>query len=371
MLDSRIKTLAHNLVNYSCAVKKGERVLIEATDVDYMLINGLVKEIYDLGAYPFVNLSDSRVSRELLRGTSVEHASMRAEYDKPRMEAMQAYIGVRGGNNSFENSDVNPDNMAIHAKHYAHPIHHEIRVGKTKWVVLRYPSPSMAQSAGMSTDAFEEFYFNVCNLDYSKMDKAMTPLKDLMERTDKVRIKALDTDISFSIKGIKAKKCSGHMNIPDGEVYTAPVRNSVNGVISYNTPSINQGLSFEKVRFEFKDGKIVKGSANFNEQLQKILETDEGARYIGEFALGVNPYIVKPTGDILFDEKISGSIHFTPGSCYEDAYNGNQSAVHWDLVQIQTKEYGGGEIYFDNVLIRKDGRFTLKELEPLNPENLK
>ena len=229
----------------------------------------------------------------------------------------------------------------------------------------------MAEQARMSTDAFEDFYFNVCNLDYAKMDKAMDALQELLNKTDKVRLTAVDTDLTFSIKGIGSKKCAGHMNIPDGEIYSAPVKDSVNGYIHYNAPSVENGIEFKDVRLEFKDGKIINATANDTKAVNAIFDTDEGARYVGEFALGVNPYINNPMGDILFDEKIAGSIHFTPGSCYEDCYNGNISAVHWDLVLIQTPEYGGGEIYFDDVLIRKDGRFVLPELECLNPENLK
>ena len=261
--------------------------------------------------------------------------------------------------------------MNAYNKLYSHPVHHEIRVANTKWVILRYPNPSMSQLAGMSTEAFEDFYFNVCNLDYAKMYKAMDALKTLMDKTDRVRITAQNTDISFSIKGLNAVKCSGECNIPDGEIYTAPVKNSVNGRITYNAPSINQGLKFENVSLLFKDGKIVEATGNYTEKLNEIFDTDEGARYVGEFALGVNPYIDKPIGDILFDEKISGSIHFTPGQCYDEADNGNHSAIHWDLVLIQTPEFGGGEIYFDDVLIRKDGRFVIPELFALNPENLK
>ncbi|NCA66815.1 MAG: aminopeptidase, partial [Clostridia bacterium] len=256
-------------------------------------------------------------------------------------------------------------------KHYSHPVHHEIRVKQTKWVVMRFPTEGMSQQSGMSTEAFGKFYYDVCCLDYAKMGEAMKPLIDLIVRTDKVRLVAKDTDLSFSIKGVGAVACCGHCNIPDGEVYTAPVKNSVNGYIHYNAPSIENGIKFEDVRLVFKDGKIVEATANFSEEANKIFDTDEGGRYVGEFALGVNPYIVKPMGDILFDEKISGSIHFTPGACYDEAPNGNQSAIHWDLVLIQTPEYGGGEIYFDDILIRKDGRFVIPELAGLNPENLK
>ncbi len=371
MQDLRINKLAEVLINYSCALKKGEKVLIEAKGVDYMLVNALIKQAYKVGAYPFVEIYDNRVSRELLMGQTAEHAKLKAKYATYRMQDMDAYIGIRGGDNCNETADVPEQNMRAESEFYSHPVHHEIRVKKTKWVVLRYPNPGMAQSAGMSTDAFEDLYFKVCNLDYSKMDKAMDALKARLDRADKVRIIAKDTDISFSIKGIGSKKCSGHCNIPDGEIYTAPLKNSVNGVITYNTPSVENGFKFENVSLTFKDGKIIKATANDDKKVNAIFDTDEGARYVGEFAFGVNPYITTPMGDILFDEKISGSIHFTPGCCYEDAYNGNESAVHWDLVQIQTKEYGGGEIYLDGELIRKDGLFVTEDLKCLNPENLK
>ena len=371
MIDERITKLAKGLINYSCKLKKGEKVLIEAKGIDYMLVTALIKEAYAVGAYPFVEYYDNRITRELLLGQTEELAKLRAKFDGARMAEMDAYIGVRGGENCNEFSDVPEKNMQIESEYYLHPVHHEIRVKKTKWVVLRYPNQGMAQQAGMSTQAFEDFYFNVCNLDYSKMDRAMDALKERLDNADKVRIVAKDTDISFSIKGIGSKKCSGEHNIPDGEIYTAPVKDSVNGIITYNTPSVENGFKFENVSLTFKDGKIIKATANDNNKVNAVFDTDEGARYVGEFAIGVNPYIVKPMGDILFDEKISGSIHFTPGCCYDDCYNGNVSAIHWDLVLVQTKEYGGGEIYLDGELIRKDGLFVTEDLKCLNPENLK
>lgn len=371
MTDERIKKLAKSLVNYSCKLKEGEKILIEAKGVDYMLVNAIVKEVYLVGGYPFVEITDNRITRELLLGETEELAKLRAKYDSFRMAEMDAYIGIRGGNNSNEFCDVPDKNMRIESEFYSHPVHHEIRVKKTKWVILRYPTEGMAQQANMSTASFEDFFFDVCTLDYSKMDRAMDALKVRLDNADKVRIIAKDTDISFSIKGIGSRKCSGEHNIPDGEIYTAPIKNSVNGIITYNTPSINQGAKFENVSLTFKDGKIIKCTGNYQDKLESIFNTDEGARYIGEFSFGINPYITNPMGDILFDEKICGSIHFTPGSCYEECDNGNVSAIHWDLVQIQTKEYGGGEIYLDGELIRKDGRFIPQDLQCLNPENLK
>ena len=371
MVDQRILTLAKNLINYSCALKKGEKVLIEAKGIDYMLVSALCKEAFKVGAYPFVEIYDNRVSRQLLLGNSKEYATLKAKYDKFRMQDMDAYIGIRGGENCNENSDVPEQNLKIESEYYSHPVHHEIRVKKTKWVVLRYPNQGMASQANMSTEGFEDFYFNVCNLDYSKMDKAMDSLKKRLDNADRVRIVGPNTDISFSIKGIGSKKCSGERNIPDGEIYTAPIKDSVNGTITYNAPSVENGFKFENVSLTFKDGKIIKATANDTKRLNAILDTDDGARYIGEFAFGVNPYITKPMGDILFDEKISGSIHFTPGCCYEDCFNQNISAIHWELVLIQTEDYGGGEIYLDGELIRKNGLFVTKDLLCLNPDNLK
>lgn len=371
MKDPRIETLAKNLINYSVRLQKGEKVLIENFGLQRELVIALVKEAYAAGGYPFVSLKDHQVDRALLLGAQEEQFNMIADFEANVMSKMDAYIGLRSGDNINEHADVPDEKMRIQGATVGRKVHSEIRVPKTKWVVLRYPNSSMAQLAKMSTESFEDFYFKVCNLDYGKMDQAMDNLVELMNKTDKVKITGPGTDLTFSIKDIPAIKCSGQMNIPDGEVYTAPVRDSVNGVITYNTPSPYQGFTFENVKLTFKDGKIVEAVANDSERINKIFDTDEGARYIGEFAIGVNPFIQHPMQDILFDEKIDGSFHFTPGQAYDDAYNGNKSNIHWDMVNIQRPDYGGGEIYFDDRLIRKDGRFVISELEALNPENLR
>ena len=370
-MDERIRTLAYNLVNYSCQVKKGDKVYVHYTGASTRsLAKELVKAVYEAGGLPFVHYTDPQLQRLQIMECTKEQMELMAEVDGLEMSRMDCYIAVRGSDNVSELSDVPAEKMAIYEKYYVTPVHHGIRVPRTRWVVLRYPNDAMAQLSGTSTEKFEDFYFQVCNLDYSLMEKAMQPLIDLMNRTDKVRLTGPGTDLTFSIKGIPAIPCAGRMNIPDGEVYTAPVRDSVNGTLSYNTPSVFQGFTYENICLTFENGKIVKASANDTERINQVFDLDEGARYVGEFAIGVNPYILSPMKDTLFDEKIMGSVHFTPGNCYEEAPNGNASSIHWDLVLIQCPEYGGGEIWFDDVLIRKDGRFVLPELECLNPENL-
>jgi aminopeptidase len=285
------------------------------------------------------------------------------------MKKVQAYIAVRGSSNATENADVASDRMALYSR-ITRPVLN-YRVSKTRWCVLRWPTPSMAQAAGMSTEAFEDLYFDVCTLDYRKMARAMAPLERRMKKADRVHLKGPGTDLAFSIKGMGAQMCKGDRNIPDGEVFSCPVKNSINGRIQFNTPTLYSGTKFENVCLEFKEGKIVKAVSNQTQRLNEILDTDPGARYTGEFSLGFNPYILNPMCDILFDEKIAGSFHLTPGQAYDECDNGNRSAVHWDMVLIQRPEWGGGEIWFDGELIRKNGMFLPRDLKPLNPANLK
>ncbi|MGN1350124.1 MAG: aminopeptidase [Anaerovoracaceae bacterium] len=369
-MDERNRKFAEMIVNYSCSVQPGERVLINEVGTSAKpLIKEIIRAVYKAGGQPFLGLSDGVLNREIIMGCTQEQLEFMRDYQMFQMKGMDAYIAVRASDNTSELSDVPSEKMNMYNK-ILRPVLDE-RVNNTKWAIMRYPNSSMAQLAGMSTEAFEDFYYDVCTLDYKKMSDAMTPLVDLMNRTDKVRIVSPGTDLTFSIKGIPAIKCDGKYNIPDGEVYTAPVRDSVNGVISYNTISEEQGFTYENIVFRIENGKIVEATANNTKRINELLDTDEGARYFGEFAIGVNPYILYPMKDTLFDEKIAGSIHLTPGASYEDAPNGNKSSVHWDLVLIQREDYGGGEIWFDDVLIRKDGIFVPPELQGLNPENLK
>jgi len=365
MHDPRIDQLARTLVRYSTKVKKGDFVWIDCFDVPNYVAQAMIRAVVDAKAHPLIHIHDTAVTREMMVHAADEQYDLIGAHNLELMKKMDCYIAVRGSHNITENSDVPAEKMKmVMAK--LRPLQNE-RVNNTRWCVLRWPTSAMAQQAGMSTQAFEDFFFKVCLLDYAALIPAMNQLKKLMDKAKDVHIKGPGTDLRFSLKGLKSIVCGGGHNIPDGEVFSAPVKNSVEGVISYNAPTIYQGIAFDTVKLEFSKGKIVNATANNTTAINKIFDSDEGARYIGEFAIGFNREIKEPMRDILFDEKIAGSFHFTPGQAYEGiADNGNRSQVHWDLVNIQRPDYGGGEIWFDGVLIRKDGQFLMPELKPLN-----
>jgi len=365
MHDPRIDQLARQLIRYSTSVRKGDRVMLDIFDAPNSIALALIREVVKAKAVPVVKLHDTIVTRELMKHAEPESYEMLAKNNLDLMKEMDCYIAIRGSHNITETSDVPADKMKLVAEKMRPVINH--RVNHTRWCVLRWPTSAMAQQANMSTEAFEDFYFRVCLLDYKSLLPAMNALKKLMDKANKVHIKGPGTDLRFSLKGLKGIACGGSHNIPDGEVFSAPVKDSVEGHVTYNAPSIYQGIAFDNVRLEFSKGKIVKATANNTKAINKILDSDVGARYIGEFAIGFNQEIREPMRDILFDEKIAGSFHFTPGQAYEGiADNGNRSQVHWDLVNIQRPDYGGGEIWFDGKLIRKNGKFLPRELQRLN-----
>lgn len=365
-MDPRYIQLAQQLIRYSTALKKGEKILLDLVDTPEDMAVALVREVRLRKGVPFLRLGSNRLSREMLMGATDDQYQATSKHLLSEMKDMDAYIAIRGSHNITETSDVPAKKMGTAMKYLRKVLDH--RVKKTKWCVLRWPHPAMAQQAGMSTEAFENFYFDACLLDYKSYLPSMNALKRFMEKANDIHIVGNGTDLRFSIKDMSAIACGGQNNIPDGEVFTAPIKDSVEGVIYYNAPTIYRGISFDGIRLTFEKGKIIKAEADggMTRELNKILDSDPGARYIGEFAIGFHPIVREPMRDILFDEKIAGSFHFTPGQAYEEADNGNRSTVHWDMVNIQRKDYGGGEIYFDGKLFRKDGQFLAKSLEKLN-----
>lgn len=371
MSDPRWDRLADILLGHSTKLEPDETLLVECFDLeDDTLPRLLARKATFRGANVLIETKQARIIREMVRNATEDQMKLMGEVELLRMKHVQAYIGLRGAKNICEMSDVPNEKLGLYNTHFLKPVHFEQRVKHTKWCVLRLPNAGMAQQAGMSTEAFEDFYFDVCNLDYPKMAKALAPLVALMEAAKTVRIIAPDTDLTFSIEGIPVVPCSGEMNIPDGEVFTCPVRDSVNGRVKFNTPTIYQGSAFDGVSLEFEEGRIVAFDCDGGDKkkLAAIFDSDEGAKYVGEWSIGCNPRVLNPMRDILFDEKIAGSFHLTPGNAYDEADNGNRSKIHWDLVQIQREECGGGTIEFDGVPIRIDGRFVPEELRVLDPE---
>ena len=374
MKDPRFTKLANVLVHHSMKVQPKEKVLVEAFDIPADFTVELIKTIAAAGGEPVVSTYQPAVLRALMNSATESQMKFLGEIERKRMEGVQCYVGARGSSNIAENSDVPRERMDLYEKFWWKPVHSEWRVPNTKWVVLRWPSPSMAQAANMSTEAFEDFYFKVCaEVDYAKMEKASQPLADLMAKTDQVRLVGPGTDLRFSIKGIGSKACNGDRNIPDGETFSCPTRESAEGTVQFNCETLYRGTVFNNIKLTLSKGKVVAATADSeanSKKLNDILDSDAGSRYIGEFAIGYNPQITRPMKDILFDEKIAGSFHFTPGNAYDNPGNNNKSQIHWDMVCIQRPDYGGGEIWFDGKLIRKDGLFTLPELQGLNPDRL-
>lgn len=360
-----VKKLASIIVHHSLKVKENEKVLITYNGVESMpLVKAIVREVIDCKGVVETDYQNQDVNdyiRAHLTDKMIENKTNKMKYE---VENYDCFVKLCYRKSDYYDKFTDKG-MKGKLMDSLQP-YKEIQVNKRRWVLLNYPSLVDSFKAHMTPEEFYDFAFSTMTVDYDKMYHDMLPLKELMEKTDKVRIVAPNTDLTFSIKGLPAIICAGESNIPDGECFTAPVKNSVNGTITYNVPSPYQGEIFENVSLTFKDGQIIKASSNHNEKIKEIFETDEGARYVGEFSLGLNPVIMEPMGDILYDEKIAGSLHFTPGCCYDECPNGNKSNIHWDMVLIQRPEYGGGEVYFDDVLIRKDGLFVLPELEALN-----
>ncbi len=364
----KLNKLANTIINYSLKLKENEKVLINFNQNASPLVEELIKEATKVGAIVGLGLTDPKLNARLAENNTITRLEHLKKVRAFEVENYDAFIMIRSSFNDYESKNV-PIEMTRKLGAMTQELD-DIRINERKWTLLNYPTDLDAYKAHMTTEDFNNFALDVMTVDYQKMSKDIAPLKELMEKTDKVRIVSPGTDLTFSIKGMTAIPCTGEMNIPDGELYSAPIKDSVNGTITYNTPSPYQGNTYNHVSLTFENGKIVKATCDEDDdKLNEIFDTDEGARYVGEFALGFNPKVLYPMGDILYDEKILGSLHFTPGRCYADCDNGNVSAIHWDMVLIQREDFGGGEIYFDDVLIRKDGKFTLDELKVLNYED--
>lgn len=372
MRDPRLNTLARHMLTRSLRLGKGSHFLVSAPALATPLVRAILEEARVMGAFPVYELHDESLNRLRIEcydpgdgGASEAALRKEGDWNLARIRDLAGEVVIRAYENDREQASIPPPVQQMRSRAFQE--FKDFAINQRLWVLFEYPTPGQAQKAGMPSEAFFDFVLDTCTLDYGAMAEAVAPLKALMEKTDRVRIQGPGTDLAFSIRGIPAVPCCGECNLPDGEIFTAPVRDSVSGTLRVNTPSNQWGVTFPELALTFREGRIVAANSSVApDTLQQILDTDEGSRYVGEFALGLHPGIRKPMGNTLFDEKIGGSFHFTPGACYDEAPNGNRSAIHWDLVMMQDAAHGGGAIFFDDVLVRKDGRFVLPELDALN-----
>lgn len=363
--ESNDYRLAQKILDFSVDLQSGENIMINLIGLNGIeLARALVDIVRQKKAHPFVRINDTDIDRLLIEQGDIPFWENQTKTDQlPLMKRMDAYVGIRATENIYETAGVSKEANKAYGDAFLTPVHFEERVKNTKWCIMRYPSPAFAMNARMPTHIFTDYFYRACLLDYGELKKAMIPLEKRLRKTDIVHLKGDGTDITLSVKGQNWVPCFGTRNIPDGEIFSSPVLDSVNGTIRY-APSVYQGKPFEYVTLTVKNGVVIDFDSSNNKALEAILDTDEGARRFGEFSFGTNPIIEQPMYDILFDEKIYGSNHLTLGQDYDEAPNGNKSSIHWDLVCI------GADVYFDDELIRKGRLYVPEDLQGLNPMNL-
>jgi len=369
----RLDVLAERMANYSLKMKRGERCLIAAGHSAMPLVKAFAEACVQAGAIPITYFMDEEITRLFLVSLPQDDDKILTEaigtYVNPlhlMMDGVESVVIIRSKETDTPYAGATGKTLMAYQQQFGRLFHRF--TNEKKWIVLDWPTILQAEKAGMTYAEFYKFVMDISLVDYAAMYTAALPAKAILDAADRVQIKGPGTDLRFSKKGINTIIGAAANSYPDGELYTAPVRDSVEGYVTFTVPSIYMGQTFEGIHLEFKKGQIIKATCQkgSEEALNAIFKTDEGASYIGEFALGINPNVCQPMNDIHYDEKIAGSFHFTPGNCYNDAYNGNRSAIHWDQVCMQDLAHGGGEIWLDGQLLRKDGVFVMEGFRALN-----
>lgn len=370
MNSSDLGLLAKNFLTQANKLQPGQKLWLEYQGEGAKpLVMACEAEIRKMGGIPHVAARGSQFVNEIVKESDADLEKL-GQGDLATMKGMNAYIRICDIGDEGMIAASLEDQARLRA--VLKPMTDQ-RVNNTRWLVVQAPTNAFAQACKMELPAFEQFYKDACLFDYSRMYKPAKVLVDLMTQARDVKIIGKQTNLTFSIAGIGAKECYGERNIPDGECYTAPVAGTTNGTVLFG-PSKYLGKDFTQIYLEYSEGKIIKAVGGTDQEtadLNKILDMDEGSRRPGEFAIAFHPLISEPVGEILFDEKIRESWHMANGAAYEGKTdNGNRSKNHWDKVQIQRESRGGGEIWFDGRLIRKDGIFVAPELLDLNPDRL-
>jgi aminopeptidase len=357
MFDQRWSQLGEILVTYSTRTRAGDRLLITMMELEtFPLTLAVYEHAVRAGAFPQVQFASAYFERVLLTHGTADLIARVPDLEHSGMEWADAYVGLRGARNPHELAGIPTERLAAHKR--ALGVVSALRNEQTRWVLVRVPNESFAQAAGMSLETATDFFFNAALLDWEEESRRYRRIRDLFQAAARVRIVGPGTDLAFSTAGRTYAVGDGHINVPDGEVYTAPVDDSAEGVIAFEYPGIYAGRSIEGIRLELRAGEVVAATAESGEEfLQQILALDEGARRIGEFGVGVNDSIDRFVGDILFDEKIGGTIHLALGRAYAECGGTNQSALHWDLVKDLRPE---GAIELDGRRVFENGRFLIE-----------
>ncbi len=357
LIDPRLNKMADILINHSLKVKKGERVLISADILAKPFVLVLYEKLIKKGAAEIRVQFDSYEFAEIyFKNASQKQIKIFPKISFSEMKQIDCYLAIRASGNRKALSKIDAFKIAEREK-TIRPIL-DWRAEKTRWVIANFPCEAFAQEAEMSLAEYEDFVFKgVGGVDWKKLAKNQEKIKRLVNKAKNVRIIASDTDLTFFIKGRKAISDDGEKNMPGGEVFTSVVEDSANGHIKYSFPAIYMGREVSNIRLEFKKGKVIKATADKNEKdLNKIIDMDKGARFIGEFGIGNNFQITRFTKDILYDEKIGGTIHLALGKGYKETLSKNKSALHWDMICDLRKD---GELWFDKKLVQKNGKWLV------------
>lgn len=367
MQDPRIEKLADLLVNYSVAIKPGEKVLIRGSAVAEPLLKQVYLKVLQAGGLPFVMTTLPGMDELLFKYGSDDQLQYIPPQILSMIETVDAQIGVMAEVNTKALSNIAPSRMVLRSR-ANEPVMktflERASKGELKWTLTLFPTEAHAQDAEMSLTEYEDFVYSACMPDindpvgfWKKISARQQKVVEWLKGKKQVHLIGLETDLRLSIDGRKFINCDCHANVPDGEVFTGPVENSAEGHVYFSYPAIYGGREVDGVRLWFEGGKVVKATADKNEDfLINTINTDAGARYLGEFAIGTNEGINRFTGEILFDEKIGGSFHMALGAGYPETGSSNQSAIHWDMICDLRQ---GGEIWVDDELLYKDGRFTI------------
>ncbi|MFZ5967588.1 MAG: aminopeptidase [Bacillota bacterium] len=368
MADHRVEKLAHLLVNYSLKLKKGDKLLIEASTMALPLVQQVYKEALIAGAHPDIHSGLDGIKELLFTYGSEEQIGHVSVLSRATLEDFDAVLTIWGEQNPKELFGIDSKKISMHRsakKDLLMKFYRKIATGEVRWCGTLFPGHGEAQEAGMSLREYENFVYGAGLMntenpteEWRKISKQQQKICDYLNTKKKLHIVSKDTDIQMEIEGRKWINCDGEANFPDGEVFTTPIRESVNGTIRFTYPAIYSGKEVEDVRLTFKDGKVIEASAAKGEEfLISMLDTDEGARYVGEIAIGTNYGIQRFTKNILFDEKIGGTVHLAVGAGLEETGGHNESAVHWDMICDMRDD---GKIYVDDELIYENGKFIIE-----------